>query len=193
VDDQVVATPYDPQWVARFEEEAALLERVLAPWLDGGIHHVGSTSVPGLPAKPIIDMIAGVRDLEHARAAFEPLSAIGYRYQAHRPEAHSFYKPGGAAGWWEETHHLHLTEPGSDIWRERLAFRDALRADPALVAEYANWKHENAAGARPDSYLGAKRPFIQRVLAAHGIALKPDEERLSDAALERRRTARPDG
>ena len=61
------------------------------------------------------------------------------------------------------------------------------------MAEYANWKHENAAGARPDSYLGAKRPFIQRVLGAHGIELKPDEERLSEAALERRRTARPNG
>jgi GrpB-like predicted nucleotidyltransferase (UPF0157 family) len=190
VDDHVVAVPYDPQWVAGFERESALLERVLAPWLDGGIHHVGSTSVPGLAAKPIIDMIAGVRNLAEARAAFEPLLGLGYRYQEHRPEAHSLHKPGGAAGWWEETHHLHLTEPGSDIWRERLAFRDALRADPRLVAEYAQWKAQNAASARPSSYLAAKRPFVRRVLAAQGIELKPDDERLSEGALVQRRVGR---
>jgi GrpB-like predicted nucleotidyltransferase (UPF0157 family) len=96
---------------------------------------VGSTAVPGLAAKPVIDMIAGVRDLEAARAAFERLRSLGYQYRAHRPEAHCLHKPDGAQ-WWQATHHLHLTEPGSDIWRERLAFRDALRADSALAAEY---------------------------------------------------------
>ncbi len=133
-------------------------------------------------------MIAGVRDLGEARAAFEPLSSIGYRHQEHRPEAHSFHKPSDAAGWWEETHHLHLTEPGSDIWRERLAFRDALRGEPELVAEYAQWKTENAAEGRArNSYLADKRPFVQRVLAEQGIELKPNEERLSRAALEQRK------
>jgi GrpB-like predicted nucleotidyltransferase (UPF0157 family) len=62
--------------------------------------------------------------LEAARAAFEPLRALGYRYHEHRPEAHAFSKPESGADWWEQTHHLHLTEPGSDLWRERLAFRD---------------------------------------------------------------------
>ena len=189
--DAGVAVPYDPAWATQFAEEALVLERVLAPWLEGGIHHIGSTSVPGLAAKPTIDMIAGVADLEGARGAFEPLSAIGYRYREHRPEAHSFFKPGTAGGWWEETHHLHLTEPGSDIWRERLAFRDALRADPSLVAEYARWKSDNAAAPGAwTSYVADKRPFVQRVLAAHGIELKPNEERLSAAAIEERRARR---
>jgi GrpB-like predicted nucleotidyltransferase (UPF0157 family) len=182
-----VAVPYDPEWPRRFEEEAAVLEKTLAPWLTGGIHHIGSTSVPGLAAKPIVDMLAGVRDLEAARSAFAPLSSIGYRHLEHRPEAHAFHKPGTAAGWWEETHHLHLTEPGSDIWRERLAFRDALRADPALVEEYARWKAENARAVREgNSYLAGKRPFVQRVLAGQGIELKPDDERLARAVLARR-------
>ncbi len=80
----------------------------------------------------------------------------------------------------QSTHHLHLTVPGSDLWRERLAFRDALRADPALAEEYAAWKvaHANGTSAR-DGYTGNKRPLVLRVLEARGIDLKPDEERLS--------------
>jgi GrpB-like predicted nucleotidyltransferase (UPF0157 family) len=168
---------YDPEWVLRFEVERAMLERVLAPWLEGGVHHIGSTAVPGLRAKPIIDIVAGVRDLEAARASFEPLATLDYAWHAHRPEAHAFFKPADGS---EHTHHLHLTVPGSDLWRERLAFRDALRADPALVAEYATWKslHADGTGAG-DPYTGDKRPLVLRVLADRGIALKPDGERLS--------------
>jgi GrpB-like predicted nucleotidyltransferase (UPF0157 family) len=58
--------PYDPEWPRRFESERTLLKETLAPWLDGDIEHVGSTSVPGLAAKPVIDMIAPVRELEVA-------------------------------------------------------------------------------------------------------------------------------
>lgn len=180
---------YDPEWPRLFEAERALLERALRPWLDRGIHHVGSTAVPGLAAKPIIDMIAGVRELEAARAAFEPLRALGYRYHEHRPEAHAFSKPESAADWWEQTHHLHLTEPGSDLWRERLAFRDALQADPALAAEYQEWKLNHAVTtAQPtNAYTGGKRALVARVLADRGIELKPDSERLTAAALAARR------
>jgi GrpB-like predicted nucleotidyltransferase (UPF0157 family) len=172
-----VVVPYDPEWALRFEVECAMLERVLAPWLEGGVHHIGSTAVPGLQAKPIIDIMAGVRDLEAARAAFEPLAALDYAWRAHRPEAHAFFKPADGA---EHTHHLHLTVPGSDLWRERLAFRDALRADPVLVAEYAAWKVAHADGtAAGAAYTGDKRPLVLRVLTERGIALKPDDERLS--------------
>ncbi|MBA3718414.1 MAG: GrpB family protein [Actinobacteria bacterium] len=135
--------------------------------------------MPGLAAKPIIDMLAGVGSLEEAREAFRPLAGIGYTYSDHRPEAHRFGKPG---------YHLHLTEPGSDLWRERLAFRDALRADPELRREYAEWKRIHSG---KDSYVaGNKRPLVARVLAEAGIELKPDTKRLSPAALmERRRKA----
>jgi len=185
-----VVLAYDPGWPRAFEVERALLEQVLAPWLRDGIHHVGSTAVPGLAAKPIIDVMAGVRDLEEARAAFAPLRALGYLHREHRPEAHSLLKP-GAGGWWQQTHHLHLTEPGSDLWRERLAFRDALRADPSLAHEYAEWKwREAAASGDPSPYRGDKRPFVARVLAEAGITLRPDCERLSTGALrERQRVA----
>jgi GrpB-like predicted nucleotidyltransferase (UPF0157 family) len=172
-----VVVPYDPEWALRFEVERTMLERVLGPWLDGGVHHIGSTAVPGLQAKPIIDIMAGVRDLESARAAFGLLAALDYAWRAHRPEAHAFFKPASGG---EHTHGLHLTVPGSDLWRERLAFRDALRADPVLVAEYASWKARHAEGTnREDAYTGDKRPLVLRVLGEHGIPLKPDDERLS--------------
>jgi GrpB-like predicted nucleotidyltransferase (UPF0157 family) len=174
-----LVVPYDPEWTLRFEVESAMLERVLAPWLEGGIHHIGSTAVPGLAAKPIIDAIAGVHDLNEARAAFEPLALLGYAYRPHRPEAHAFHR---------EDHSLHLTVPGSDLWRERLAFRDALLADPALVAEYAAWKRRHAARAGADDpYTGDKRPLVLRVLAGAGIELKPDEARLVPEALRAKR------
>ncbi len=164
--------PYDPAWPRRFEEERVLLERLLAPWLDGGIHHVGSTAVPGLAAKPIIDIVAGVRDLEEARGAFERLREEGYEYAFHRPQTHWFGKPASSEAW-PRTHHLHLTEPGSDLWRERLAFRDALRADRELAAEYETLKRRLAAEYPVDveQYTAGKRQFVARVLAGAGIAL----------------------
>jgi GrpB-like predicted nucleotidyltransferase (UPF0157 family) len=64
-----------------------LLEDVLAPWLEGAIHHVGSTAIPGLAAKPVVDMIAGVRNLEKARAADSPLAEHAYVHTPHRPES----------------------------------------------------------------------------------------------------------
>ena len=173
----MTVVPYDPDWPRLFEEERARLEPALAPWLDGGIHHVGSTAVPGLRAKPVLDLLAGVRDLREAEAAFAPLAALGYLPRPHRPEAHAFQRP-GRGGWWEQTHHLHLTEPGSDLWRERLAFRDALRADAELAAEYERWKlaHASPPGA-PGPYDEGKTAFVARVLAQAGIELKPDAER----------------
>ena len=169
-DKRIVVVRYDPEWPRRFEAERALLERVLAPWLEGGIHHVGSTAVPGIAAKPLIDMIAGVRDLEEARAAYGPLQAHSYRYEPHRPGiAHHFGKwPPGSD---RPTHNLHLTEPGSDLWRERLVFRDALRADPATAAEYEQLKrrlaHEHT---ESGDYLTGKREFVASVLARFGMA-----------------------
>lgn len=168
----IVVVPHDPEWPRLFEAERVVLERVLAPWLEGGIHHIGSTAVPGLVAKPYIDMLAGVRDLDEARAAFEPLAELSYVHAPHRPhEAHHFAKP--ALPEW--THGLHLTVPGSDLWRERLAFRDALRADAALAHEYEALKLRLAARHPGDvrAYTDGKRAFVARVVAAAGIELRP--------------------
>jgi GrpB-like predicted nucleotidyltransferase (UPF0157 family) len=171
-DGPITVVPYDPEWPLRFETERALLESVLEPWLEAGIHHVGSTAIPGLSAKPIIDMIAGVRDLEEARAAFDPLQNHTYEHTPHRAGiAHHFSKPSGR--YRGTTHGLHLTEPGSDLWRERFAFRDAPCADAALTAEYESLKLR-LAGKHPDdigAYTAGKRQCVARVLGEAGIEL----------------------
>jgi GrpB-like predicted nucleotidyltransferase (UPF0157 family) len=171
-DASIALSAYDPEWPRRFDDERRLLEPVLAAWLEGGIHHVGSTAIPGVSAKPIIDMIAGVHHLEEARAAFEPLARCSYHHAPHRPdEAHWFGKPSLS----DRTHQLHLTVPGSALWRERLAFRDALRADAALANEYEALKLQ-LAEEHPDdivAYTHGKTAFIVRVLADAGIELRP--------------------
>jgi GrpB-like predicted nucleotidyltransferase (UPF0157 family) len=160
----ISVVPYDPEWPRLFEAERGRLEHVLEPWLEGGIHHIGATSVPGLAAKPYVDMMAGVRDFEEARAAYQPLVESGYEHTPHRPGiAHHFSKEG---------YGLHLTEPGSDLWNERLAFRDALRSDPELVTEYAALKLRLAQEHADDiqAYTDGKREFVGRVLASAGLS-----------------------
>lgn len=174
-----VTVPYDPAWRDAFSAEREVLRAVLAPWLTNDIEHVGSTAIPGMAAKPVIDMVAGVRDLHEARAAREALRILDYEHRPHRPEAHLFNKP-GSLGWEAHTHHLHLTVPGSALWRERLTFRDALREDPALVAEYNAWKVSHAVTVRGAAvpYRETKWPFVARVLAGRGVHLEPDGQRL---------------
>lgn len=167
----ITVVPYEDEWPQRFEAERVLLERVLAPWLDRGIQHVGSTAIPGIAAKPIIDVMAGVRDLDDARAAFAALREQSYVHAPHRAEiAHHFAKPSLET----PAYGLHLTEPHSDLWEERLAFRDALRTDPTLAAEYEALKLRLAELYSDDmaAYTRSKRPFVARVLASAGILIE---------------------
>jgi GrpB-like predicted nucleotidyltransferase (UPF0157 family) len=160
--------PYDPSWPARFEQERAALEDAIGAWIVGGIHHVGSTAVPGLEAKPIIDILAGVRDLEESRACFEPLGQLGYMYAPYLPnEMHWFCKPHPS----RRTHHLHLVPTGSKRYRDELAFRDRLRSDPEVAAEYAALKHTLAERHRDDreAYTEAKGAFVRAVLDSRSL------------------------
>src|ERR1041384_6947813 len=96
--------PYDPAWPARFEEERALVAGAIAPWLVGAIEHVGSTAIPGLAAKPVIDLMAGVASLPASRPALPALEGIGYLYAPHRAAVmHWLCKPSPVL----RTHHLH--------------------------------------------------------------------------------------
>jgi GrpB-like predicted nucleotidyltransferase (UPF0157 family) len=115
VDDEPVRiAPYDPEWPALFDRERAALEEVLGALATGGIHHVGSTSVPGLAAKPIIDILVGVPDLESARDQIEPLRELGYTYAPYRADEMAWFcKPSPAA----RTHHLHLVPTCAHIGR----------------------------------------------------------------------------
>jgi GrpB-like predicted nucleotidyltransferase (UPF0157 family) len=154
---------YDAAWVMSFEVERELLRDVLAPWLAGPIEHVGSTAVVGLAAKPIVDIMAGVASLAGSRPAIAALAAHGYCHDAYAEDVeHWFCKPSPEL----RTHHLHLVPVHSELWQRRLMFRDALRAQPALAAEYARLKMELAELHRYDreAYTEAKSAFIGSVL-----------------------------
>ena len=83
--------PYDPTWPSRFEDERAALTAAIGDWVVGGIHHVGSTAVTGMQAKPVIDILVGVEELDASRACFGRLTAAGYTYAPYRvDEMHWF-------------------------------------------------------------------------------------------------------
>jgi GrpB-like predicted nucleotidyltransferase (UPF0157 family) len=83
---------YDPAWPEQFRAEASRLTELLDPWLATPVEHIGSTSVPGLAAKPVLDMMAGVRDLHSAEAAIPVLTSHGYVHARHRPATLWFHK-----------------------------------------------------------------------------------------------------
>ena len=164
----VIIEPYDSAWPKRFESERLLLAPVLAPWLVGPIEHVGSTAVPGLPAKPVIDIMAAVADLPSSLPAIEALKPLSYCYFEYRADVmHWFCKPSDL----ERTHHLHLAPIDSPLWRDRLAFRDRLRADAATHRSYTELKLTLASKYRGDreAYTEAKTEFIRNVLDAIAI------------------------
>ncbi len=168
-EEPVYLVPSDPAWPRRFEEERARLAVVLRPWLAGPIEHIGSTAVPGLTAKPVIDIMAGVRDLPSSLDARVVLTSLEYVYFPYRPDVmHWFCKPSPA----RRTHHLHLVPVGSGLWTERLAFRDYLRSSPAAAAEYAALKASLAARYRFDreGYTDAKGAFVDAILRRAGAS-----------------------
>ena len=163
-DDAVVeVVSYDPAWPERFAAEERLLGSTLRQWLAGPIEHIGRTAVPGLAAKPVIDIMVPVTSLEESHGSISVVATAGYVYFPYKPHLmHWFCKPSPAV----RTHHLHLVPHGSDLWRQRLAFRDALRSDSELAAEYAELKFYLAARFRHDreAYTEAKEPFVRAVL-----------------------------
>lgn len=167
----IIVVPYDLSWPDQFEQERNELLKTIQEWIVGGIEHVGSTAIPGLAAKPVIDIAAGVESLEASRPAIAILTDAGYCYSPYRPDVeHWFCKPSPAF----RTHHLHLVPFRSTLWDDRLAFRDYLRAHPSVAREYEQLKYELAAQYRLDreAYTDAKAPFIARVLQM--VRLKPD-------------------
>lgn len=163
---------YSSAWPGSFRQEAKLLTARLTPWLSHGIEHIGSTAVPGLAAKPILDMLAGITDLDAARAAIPVLAELGYRHADHRPdEALWFYKQPGEE-YEGRTHQLHLTQPDSSLWRERLAFRDSLRESTALRNDYESLKQVLSSATDLAAYTRGKRDFVSAVLMDKGIQPK---------------------
>jgi GrpB-like predicted nucleotidyltransferase (UPF0157 family) len=160
---------YDPRWPELFDREKALLEAAIGQWITGGPHHVGSTAVPGLDAKPVVDILVGVRGLGASRACFDALARLGYAYAPYRAgEMHWFCKPSPR----RRTHHLHLVPTGSERYRDELAFREVLRKRGDVAAKYVELKHRLAAAQARDreAYTRGKADFIRWALAVPGRA-----------------------
>lgn len=152
----------DPAWPARAAALIAGLEARLAPWLRGGVHHVGSTAVPGLAAKPILDLMAGVAALDSPAVA--ALVGAGWHLVPPELDARPWRRLLVEVTGGRRSAHLHLMIAGSDRWLEQLRFRDRLRASPGLRAEYAALKRRLAGQHRGDreAYSRAKAAFVAR-------------------------------
>ena len=168
----VEIVPYDPGWPVLFAAEAAHLRALLPAVLIGRIEHFGSTAVPGLAAKPIVDMLLEVRTMEGVVQHIAPiLKRAGYEFFWRDRErglpgiAYAWFIKRDAAG--RRTHHIHCLEPGSAEW-ERLLFRDYLRAHPAAARSYGELKQRIAAEHPDDrvAYAKAKTDFIAAAMRA---------------------------
>jgi GrpB-like predicted nucleotidyltransferase (UPF0157 family) len=153
--------PHAPEWSARYAEEAALIQAAIGAYLVD-LQHYGSTAVPGLAAKPILDILGGLRRFEDATACITPLVALGYDDAGTTviPGQHLFGKG------YARTVLLHLVEYNSPHWIDNLRFRDALRNDPALAQAYESLKFDLSRRYADDrgAYTAAKTEFIRRVL-----------------------------
>ena len=159
--EEVALQPHDSAWATMFQtERARLLSLFPGQFVD--IQHIGSTAIPGLPAKPIVDLLAGVRSIEVADELIAPLCDCGYITSAEFNEklidSRWFMRASGG----HRTHHLHVAVHGSEFWLKRLRFRDALLMDAELAARYARLKADLASRHRNDreAYTDAKAEFI---------------------------------
>lgn len=161
--------PHNPKWAELFEEERQLLINTFGDTIIA-IEHIGSTSIPGIPAKPILDMNIGVESLEVALAMKDEFVRLGYE---HRPfvqgvsleglREQELYVRGPES---RRTHFAHVTVYASDFWNRSLVFRDYLRSHPNRAQEYADLKTAlaNAHAADRTSYSKAKTDFVLETL-----------------------------
>lgn len=165
--DAVSLSPYDPQWPQLAAKEIAAIRAALAG-INFQIEHVGSTAVPGLSAKPVLDILIGVDSMVVAQQFVGPLENLGYSFWRENPnKAHLFFVKGlpitGGAG---RTHHVHLYERNSNEFRKMLLFRDFLRTNAATAQEYLELKLDLARRFSDDreAYTKAKTDFVESVV-----------------------------
>ena len=163
--EEISIAPYDPEWPNLFEDEAASLRRKLPRTIVIRIEHFGSTAVPGLAAKPVIDVLVQVNSLEETRERVAPLlESEGYDYfwRTDVSPAYAWFIKRDASG--KRTHHIHMVEADSKMW-ERLYFRDYLREFPEEARRYGELK-QSLAGSYPNdriAYTEGKAEYIRAI------------------------------
>jgi GrpB-like predicted nucleotidyltransferase (UPF0157 family) len=164
----VIIVDYDPTWPQQFEEEKVHILATISDYITE-VEHIGSTSIPGLGAKPIIDIMVVIRDPALVECCIEPLRTLGYEYMGEYgvPGRHYFRKPGGEA-FEKRTHHLHMYEKGHEQRALHLLFREYLRMYPESARRYDLLKRELATTYASDreAYTEAKTEFIRSIIRA---------------------------
>lgn len=158
---QVIVVPHTPDWSRQFERERQAIQEIMADHLIA-VHHVGSTAIPGIYAKPIIDMLAEVADLLPVDDQAPRLAALGYEAMGeYGIPGRRYFRKHDAAG--TRTHHLHVFHAGSVEGLRHLAFRDYLIAHPEAAQAYSQLKQQLAAAHPTDieAYMDGKDGFIQ--------------------------------
>ncbi len=167
--DRVEIVAYHPEWPQQARDEIESLRAVLPPNSVIDIQHIGSTAIPGLSAKPIIDILVAVKSLdEMKRLAVPVLQKMGYQYWAENPDPERMFFVKGMPPYGEKrTHHVHLVEPTSRHWSAKIFFRDYLIAHPEIAKEYEQLKIQLAQQHTFDreQYTEAKGAFVNKVLA----------------------------
>jgi len=160
----ILIAEYDPRWPLWYEEEKQRLLALLHP-LNVTLEHIGSTSVPGLAAKPILDISAALANREAINDYSDAFRSLGYEELLINPvfERRLFCK----GGYNEGTHHLHITNYGTPVWAEPILLRDYLRAHPPMATAYAQVKRAAAARHQNDlnGYHDQKSEFITVLIA----------------------------
>ena len=162
--DSLPLVEYDPEWARRFEEEKARILSAIGDKIVAVEHH-GSTAVPGLSAKPTIDILIALRHLDDAKECIEPLRELGYEYhpleETLTPRTRYFRKgPSGAS-----THHIRIVEIDTDLWKQYLLFRDYLRTHPDEAEKYCELKKALHSKLGRHLPMDAKKPYIESVIA----------------------------
>lgn len=161
--------PHNPEWTSRFTREVAALQAALMP-LDVTFHHIGSTAIPGIRAKPIVDLLGETNDLEAIDARSDTFRHLGYEIMGeYGIEQRRYFRKFNGDG--VRTHHVHIFEMGSPHAVRHLAFRDYLRAHSECAAAYSELKARLSASDNLswDDYVDGKSPFIR---ATEQAALK---------------------
>lgn len=172
---QIILTPYNPNWPQQYQTEAEALTAVFGSNLIA-IHHIGSTAVPDIQAKPIIDMMPIVWDIEQVDSLNEAMAEQGYIHKGeHGIPGRRYFRKGSDL---HHTHHIHVYEQGSPEIARHLLFRDYLCLHPAKAAAYDQLKTELAQTYRDDTtaYTHAKADFIQAIIQ-EAFAWQQERER----------------
>lgn len=161
----IYLAPYDPSWPLLFQQEQTILLGAIGQWVEA-IEHIGSTAIPGIKAKPVIDLMIGVKSLEvFDRHGIDKIVKLGYdyinKYESMMPDRRYFQKIDQKGN---HSHHIHLVCINSDFWTRHLLFRDYLRAHPCEAQNYEQLKIKLAQQfTDSNEYAGAKSDFVTNI------------------------------